>query len=98
MKPVQRLNRLTIEVLEKYHSDADTAINVMETTIKGLQHQLETCQSVTKVLQDAQKDVTKPLQQTWAIDGIQGSLNFDSSYWKKLSETVDSCIEKAKRY
>jgi hypothetical protein len=40
----------------------------------------------------------KPVGQTWAVDGIQGSLNFDATYWKKVSETVDSCIERAKRY
>lgn len=105
MKPVQRLNRFTIVVLEQYDSDADTAIHIMETTIKGLRNQLETCQSVTKVLQEAQKSVTmthpsvtKPLQPAeFGKETVTEPLH-DQAYWKKLSETVDSCIERAKRY
>jgi hypothetical protein len=50
MKPVQRLNKASREVLEEYHADADTAIMTMRNEIVTLKSK------VTLI------EVTKPLQ------------------------------------
>lgn len=43
--------------------------------------------------------VTKPLQTvTFGTPDVTNQAVHDAVYWKKLSETVDSCIERAKRY
>lgn len=92
MKDVIRLKPSSKVILEQYDFDANMAIIRMDTLLKQLQN-------VTKPAEKALQPVTfSSKQPTWAIDGIQGSLNFDASYWKKIAETVDSCIERAKRY
>jgi len=95
MKPVQRLNKDSLSILEQYDQDADKAIFLMEIKLKDLERQSKDSQTPKKLLQS----VTFPLQSvTSGEQPLLQNVTFDPAYWKKLEQTVDSCIEKAKRY
>jgi hypothetical protein len=88
MKPVQRLNKDSLAILEEYDKDADRAIFLMQIKLKDLQRQVKPLHFVTGSDTQALHNVTN----------LTTPSQFDDKYWKKLSETVDSCIERAKRY
>jgi hypothetical protein len=88
MKPVQRLNKESLRILEQYDSDADKAIFLMEIKLKDHERQSSALQYVTKPAQ-------KPKFGDYLNDA---PTDMPDSFWKKLEQTVDSCIERAKRY
>lgn len=92
MKPVQRLNKDSLAILEQYDNDADKAIFLMQIKLKDSERQRNMLQNVTKPVEKPLQSVT--FGQEIAVSGV----SHDAAFWKKLSETVDSCIERAKRY
>lgn len=92
MKPVQRLNKDSLGILEKYAPNVNHAIFTMEIKLQEQGRAIHMLQSVTK-------PVEKVLQPATFGEKPESAMAFHTdSYWKKLSETVDSCIERAKRY
>lgn len=102
MKPVQRLNKDSLAILEQYDTDADKAIFLMQIKLKDSERQRNMLQNVTKPVEKPLQNVTTALQNVTApMFGQEiavSNVSHDAAFWKKLSETVDSCIERAKRY
>jgi hypothetical protein len=95
MKPVLRLKPESQVILSEYHNDGNTAIYTMQIKLKDAERTVKLLQSVTKPVEKMLQPAT--FGEKVPVDN--GTLAFHTdAYWKKLSETVDSCIERAKRY
>jgi|WetSurMetagenome_2_1015567.scaffolds.fasta_scaffold879129_2 hypothetical protein len=90
-----RLDDDAIRILKEFQGRSNTlseAIRNMEIRIKVQQNAVKSAPPDTKVTQ-FHAGTCIPTQIV-SPDMTQ----HDTPYWKKLSETVDSCIERAKRY
>lgn len=78
MKPVQRLNRRSISILESYHQDTDSAIETMHSKLCDQGAELEKLRLVARSF-GSQAPLT--------------AANFDDTYWKRVKGEVRNIIE-----
>lgn len=86
-----RLDDDAVRVLREFQGQS--------TSLSDAIRNMERCIKLTKPSQN----VTQPTQfatgNTLPTQPVTPQVTqFDTTYWKKLSDTVDSCIERAKRY
>lgn len=105
MKAVQRLNKHTISILERYDHDTDTAIQKMESTIQMLQNVTKNQQNPAFSHAIIAKSGEKPVQNAPINDFPERfssvcllPSNFDEKYWLRVQGEVSKAIEKAKSY